>query len=377
MFITQSQGFKSFVPVSLDPPPELKRDGELRQLVESAALAIGQLDSFTPQVPDPDLFVAMYVRREAVLSSQIEGTQSTLDDVLSYELDPDVPGLPSDVGQIVNYVRAMNSGLERLSTLPLSLRLLKEIHAELMANGRGAAKTHGEFRRSQNWIGPEGRPIGEAVFVPPSVPDMNRALIDFELFLHADHGLETLVKVGIAHAQFETIHPFLDGNGRVGRLLITFLLVTNGMLHRPLLYLSYYLKSNRLEYYDRLMAIRTNGDWEGWLKFFLKGVELTAKEAANTAQAIIKLRQKLHNGVREVNGGQKQLDLLDLLFETPITNVQFVNRHLNVSLPTANSLVNKFEQLGILTEITGFRRNRKFRFEPYLQLFTEKMTPIG
>ncbi len=206
---------------------------------------------------------------------------------------------------------------------------------------------------------------------------MNRALIDFELFLHADHGLETLVKVGIAHAQFETIHPFLDGNGRVGRLLITFLLVTNGMLHRPLLYLSYYLKSNRLEYYDRLMAIRTNGDWEGWLKFFLKGVELTAKEAANTAQAIIKLRQKLHNGVREVNGGQKQLDLLDLLFETPITNVQFVNRHLNVSLPTANSLVNKFEQLGILTEITGFRRNRKFRFEPYLQLFTEKMTPIG
>jgi len=355
----------------LTPPPELNRDSEFRKLVESAALAVGQLDSATLQTPNPDYFVAMYVRREAVLSSQIEGTQSTLDDVLSYELDPDLSGIPDDVDEIVNYVKAMNSGLDRLATLPISLRLLKEIHAELMATGRGSNKTPGEFRRIQNWIGAEGQPIENARYVPPPVPNMSEALNEFESFLHADDGLETLVKIGIAHAQFETIHPFLDGNGRVGRLLITFLMVTNGMLRLPLLYLSHYLKLNRLEYYDRLMAIRTDGNWEGWLKFFLRGVATVSIEAANTSRQIIGLRETLRNQIVSEGGGKNQMDLLDIAFDKPVLNVAYIRKQLGVSSPTANSLVSKFEQIGILKETTGFRRNRKFRFESYVELFAD------
>jgi Fic family protein len=213
----------------------------------------------------------MYVRREAVLSSQIEGIQSTLEDTLTFELDPGQRGVPQDVEEIVNYVRAMNYGLERLTELPLSLRLIREIHAELMRGVRGADKLPGEFRRSQNWIGPQNAPLSQATFVPPPVPEMMNALYNLEEFLHEDN-LPVLVRCDLAHAQFETIHPFLDGNGRVGRLLITFQLVHGGILHRPLLYLSYYIKRHKAEYYDRLTAVRQDGNWEGWLRFFLHGV---------------------------------------------------------------------------------------------------------
>ena len=248
-------------------------------------------------MPNPDLFVAMYVRREAVLSSQIEGTQSTLDDLLAVELQPRAAEIARDVDEIVNYVAAMKYGLSRLSELPLSLRLIREIHAELLQGVRGANKQPGEFRRDQNFIAPAGvTDIRDAAFVPPPVPAMKEALHQLETFLHDDE-LPPLLHAGMAHAQFETIHPFMDGNGRVGRLLITFLLVHRGVLHRPLLYLSLYLKRHRLDYYDALMAVRNEGDWESWLTFFVRGVAETAEEASTQARAIVELREKQRHAI--------------------------------------------------------------------------------
>ncbi len=320
-------------------------------------------------IPDPDFFVEMYVRREAVLSSQIEGTQSTLEDLLEVELEPDARRIASDVGDIVNYVAAMNYGLKRLDDLPLSLRLIREIHGELLRGGRGGQATPGEFRTTQNWIGPRGAPLRQATFVPPPVSEMTTALSEFELFLHtasADH----LVDAGLAHAQFETIHPFLDGNGRVGRLLITFLLVHHGVLRRPLLYLSYFFKLHRTEYYDRLMAVRLRGDWEGWLRFFLEGVATTAAKATDTAEQIFALREK-HRATVIEEAGPKGLLLLAELFRRPLINVSVAAQVLGVSFPTANRLIGRFEELSLVLEVTGQRRSRLFRYEPYLRLFDE------
>ena len=339
-------------------------------VLSSADQALGRLDGVIQTVPNPNLFVAMYVRREAVLSSQIEGTQSTLEDLLAAELEPTAPGLPDDVEEVVNYVAAMNHGLERLSTLPLSKRLIREIHAELLRTARGARRMPGEFRRDQNWIGAEGASIEQATFVPPPVPDMHSALDQFERFLHEENELPVLIHVGLAHAQFETIHPFLDGNGRVGRLLITFLLVHRSVLHRPLLYLSHYLRRNRAEYYDRLTAVRRQGDWEGWLRFFLRGVAETAVEATETARAILALREQNREVVQE-RSGLSGVRLLDFLFDRPLVNVNLVARSLQVSFATANSLVREFEQAGLLREITGGRRRRVFRYDSYLALLRD------
>jgi Fic family protein len=244
-------------------------DEEMVSLLSRADCALGRLDGVTSVLPNPDLFVAMYVRHEAVLSSQIEGTQSTLEDVLEYEIEARANNQPKDVEEVVNHVRAMNYGLRRLRDFPLSLPLIKEIHAELMRDVRGSHREPGEFRRSQNWIGPEDSNLTAAIFVPPPPHEMLLALDNFEKFLHTAKPMPVLLHCGLAHAQFETIHPFLDGNGRVGRLLITFLLCQREILQAPLLYLSLYLKAHRAEYYDRLTAVRTDGNWEGWLKFFI------------------------------------------------------------------------------------------------------------
>jgi Fic family protein len=338
-------------------------------LLSKADFALGRLDGTVKVIPDPEFFVAMYVRREAVLSSQIEGTQSTLEDLLEVELEPE--GRPSgDVGDIVNYVTAMNYGLRRLNDLPLCLRLIREIHAELLKDGRGAHAIPGEFRKVQNWIGPEGASITRATFVPPPVPEMLSALSDFERFLQGDDPLPLLVIAGLAHAQFETIHPFLDGNGRIGRLLITLLLVHGGAMREPLLYLSFYLKLHRAEYYDRLMAVRRNGDWEGWMRFFLTGVAVTAREATDTAERIFELRERHRSLVLEETG-TNGLRLLSMLFGQPLVNVKRVSERLSVTFPTANRLVARFEDLGLLREVTGQRRSRLFRYEAYLALFEE------
>jgi Fic family protein len=372
-YVRQRTGYAAFIPAPLPPDPPVVLDGPLHALLSQADQAVGRLDGVIQTVPNPDLFVYMYVRREAVLSSQIEGTQSTLEDLLAVELEPRPPwrDLPQDVDEVVRYVHAMNYGLARLSDLPLSLRLITEIHRELLTGVRGSHRLPGEFRRSQNWIGPENATLAEATFVPPPVHEMKQALDNFERFLH-EQELPVLVHAALAHAQFETIHPFLDGNGRVGRLLVTFLLVHRGVLHRPLLYLSVYLKRHRAEYYDRLMAIRNSGDWESWLQFFLTGVAQTAEEATATARAILNLREEHRRVVQEHTRGLNGLRLLDFLFERPLVHVNLVKDKLGVTFVTASKLVEQLAGLGIVDEITGRKRDRIFSYTPYVALFRDQ-----
>jgi Fic family protein len=315
----------------------------------------------------------MYVRKEAVLSSQIEGTQSSLQNLLAAEARLNDPDAPADVAEVINYVRAMNHGLTRLSTLPVSVRLIREIHAELMKGVRGGGLAPGELRTSQNWIGPSGSTLRDATFVPPAPDAVPGALGDLERFLHQEDALPVLVKVGLAHAQFETIHPFLDGNGRMGRLLVTFLLTERGRLAYPVLYLSHYFRRHRAEYYERLQAVRDAGDWEGWLAFFLNGVIDVSREATRTAAAILRMREEYRNRITErlgraaANGHR----IMDRLFDHPIITVKTARDWLGVSAVSANILVNRLVEAGVLREITGYARNRRFRFDPYLKLFEE------
>ena len=369
-YVKQSSSYSAFIPSPLPPDPPLVMDADLTRLLSDADRSLGRLDGVGSLLPNPDLFVAMYVRQEAVLSSQIEGTQSTLEDVLQFEVDAKGVDSPKDVQEVVNYVGAMNYGLTRLEELPLSLRLIREIHSELLAGVRGEHHTPGEFRKSQNWIGPAGADLSTATFVPPPVPEMHQALDKFEKFLH-DDSFPVLIHCGLAHPQFETIHPFLDGNGRVGRLLITFLLCQRKVLHRPLLYLSHYLKAHRAEYYDRLTAIRNDGNWEGWLKFFLRGVDEVSTEAIHTARRIFSLREKHRNAIDEKlsSSAGSGLRLLDYLYEQPMINVRMVERRLGTSFVTASKLVEQFVTLEILKEITGGQRNRRYAYTPYLALF--------
>jgi len=369
-YVKQREGYSAFIPAPLPPDPAVAMEAELTLLLSHADRALGRLDGATSILPHPDLFVAMYVRQEAVLSSQIEGTQSTLEDVLAFEMDTRGQEHPKDVQDVVNYVRAMRYGLDRLKELPLSLRLIREIHATLLDGVRGSQRTPGEFRRSQNWIGPEGCTLATAIFVPPPVHEMQQALDNFERFLHATQLLPALIHCGLAHAQFETIHPFLDGNGRVGRLLITFLLCQQGILQRPLLYLSHYLKAHRTEYYDRLMSVRQDCAWEGWLKFFLRGIYDVSETATATARAILDLREAHRKTIgQRLRGNAHGLLLLDYLFEHPVLNVRMVEQHLGCTYVTANKLVEHFVMLGLLRETTGWQRNRRYRYEPYLALF--------
>jgi Fic family protein len=352
-------------------------DSELASLLSEADRSLGRLDGVTSVLPNPDLFVGMYVRQEAVLSSQIEGTQSTLEDVLQFEIDSRGQNLPKDVAEVVNYIKAVKFGLERLDTLPLSLRLIREIHGVLLEGSRGSQRTPGEFRKTQNWIGPSSCTLTTATFVPPPVPEMNVALDNLEKFLHDRDSYPLLIQCGLAHAQFETIHPFLDGNGRVGRLLITFLLCERRALHRPLLYLSHYLKLHRAQYYDRLMAIRNDADWEGWLKFFLRGVSEVSQDATSTARAILDLRNRHHQTIMANMGSNSGngIRLLDYLFEQPLITVRMIERRLQCVYVTARKLVDQLVDLGLVRETTGFQRNRRYRYEPYLSLFEPASQP--
>jgi Fic family protein len=374
-YVKQGSGYRAFIPEPLPPEPPVEMDAELTRLLSDADRSLGRLDGIGSVLPNPDLFVAMYVRQEAVLSSQIEGTQSTLEDVLQFEVDAKGLDLPKDIEEVVNYVRAMNYGINRLGELPLSLRLIREIHAELLKDVRGGHRDPGEFRRSQNWIGPAGADLASATFVPPPVPEMHQALDKFERFLH-DDSLPVLIQCGLAHAQFETIHPFLDGNGRVGRLLITFLLCHRKALHRPLLYLSHYLKTNRAEYYDRLMAIRNDGNWESWLKFFLRGVAEVSSEAIETSRRIFTLRDEHREVINKRLGSSSGsgLRLLDYLYEQPMISVRMVEHQLKTSFVTANKLIEQLVKLEILTETTGGLRNRRYEYRPYLALFESSKT---
>jgi len=370
-YVRQSTGYRAFIPSPLPPEPPIQISRELADALSQAGLAIGRLDGASGILPNPDLFVGMYVRQEAVLSSQIEGTQASLVDLLDYEVNEQNAQAPRDVEEVVNYVNAMNYGLRRLADLPLSLRLLREIHGQLMSGVRGQEREPGEFRHSQNWIGPAGSTLNSASFVPPPPHEMGQALGDLERFLH-EREHPALLRAGLVHAQFETIHPFLDGNGRVGRLLITFMLCEQQVLSRPLLYLSHYLKLHRAEYYDRLQAVRTDGRWEEWLLFFLLGVRQVADQAVATARQIISLRES-HRALllQQGQSSGNMLRALDLLFRQPILTVSFLSEQLRMTFGGANNMANRLVQLGIVKEVTGNRRNRRFAYDDYVRLFRD------
>jgi len=369
---------RAFVPRPLPPDPPLEMDQDLERLaVHDSPVALGRLDSVTTLLPDPELFLYMYVRKEAVLSSQIEGTQSSLNDLLLFENEA-VPGVPvDDVQEVSNYVAAINHGIRRLREgFPVSLRLLREIHGILLAKGRGSEKEPGEFRTSQNWIG--GTRPGNAVFVPPPPTHVIECMGALEKFLH-DDPVKTppLIKAALAHVQFETIHPFLDGNGRVGRLLITLLLCAEGTLKEPLLYPSLYFKTHRQEYYDLLQQVRTDGDWEAWLRFFLNGLRQTAELAVNTAQRLTDLfakdRQRIQSLGRTAGSA---LRVHDAMQQQPVLRIPQAARMTDMTPPTATMALKNLERLGIVREITGRRRNRIYVYNEYIAILSEGTEPL-
>lgn len=372
-YIRQSTGYRAFVPTNLPPDPPVNIDSEMQRLLSEADRALGRLEGSIQTLPNPDLFVLMYVRKEAVLSSQIEGTQASINDLLKAEAKVFDANAPRDVDEVINYVTAMNHGLARLPELPLSVRLIREIHERLLDGVRGRNLQPGELRRSQNWIGPQRSTLMTATFVPPPHQEAANALGELEKFLHQTDDIPPLVKIGLAHAQFETIHPFLDGNGRIGRLLITFFLCQQGILQKPVLYLSHFFKQNRTEYYERLQKIRDEGEWEDWLKFFLKGVASVATQATETARQIVGLREQHRTLITNNFGsaGANGARLLEHLYRRPTTSVNAVKDFLEINYPNANNLVEKFRYNGILFEVTGNARNRQFLYTPYIDLFSK------
>lgn len=365
-YIQQLEGYKSFKPNPLPPFPELQMDAETISLLSEADRSLGRLDGVTQTLPNPELFVTMYVKKEALLSSQIEGTQASLIEVLEVE-----EAQTADAREVTNYVKALNYGIQRLEELPLSLRLIREIHEQLLASGRGSDRTPGEFRKTQNWIGAPGCTLANAAFVPPSVNDMNEALDQLENYFHQEDNLPPLIKIALIHSQFETIHPFIDGNGRMGRLLITFWLYQQEILHLPLLYLSYFFKQNRSEYYDRLMNVRSKGEWEEWVKFFLRGIIEISQESTQSAKDIDDLRLSKIDLIDKQDGLNisNARKLLDQLFITPTVSRASAAELLGVSAPTAGTLIQFFEKLGILTDNTPTKqRNKSYVFQEYLDI---------
>jgi len=367
--------YTAYVPRPLPPEPPLDLTN-IYPLLDQANAAIGRLDGMSMVLPDPSLFLYMYVRKEAVLSSQIEGTQSSLSDLLLFE-SAEAPGVPlDDVTEVSCYVAAMNYGLERLKEFPLSLRLLRDIHDKLMTNARGGNKQPGEFRTSQNWIG--GTRPGNARFVPPPPERLMETLGALEKFLHDETvTLPILIKAALAHVQFETIHPFLDGNGRLGRLLITFILCAEGLLKQPMLYLSLYLKTNRQAYYDHLQNVRETGDWESWIKFFLQGVIETASQAANTAQALVALFTKDRAIIQQSDKATATTQIVyDALLRQPVTNTRRLRELTGKPLPTLLRALDGLQQLGIITETTGKERNKVFAYRAYLEILNQGTEPL-
>ena len=368
---------RAFVPHPLPPHPPLELTGSRVRLMEQATLALGRLDSISLLLPDPDIFLYTYVRREALLSSQIEGTQSSLAELLLFELN-DAPGAPvEDVVEVSNYVKALEHGLNRLREgFPLSNRLIREMHAVLLSRGRGSEKLPGEFRRTQNWIG--GTRPGNAHFVPPPPERVNDCMADLERFLHdRNSSYPAIVRAALAHVQFETIHPFLDGNGRIGRLLIAFILHHEGVLQRPLLYLSLYFKQHRQEYYRLLDLVRVEGDWEAWLDFFLEGVLHTAQNAVETAQRLVALFEDDAQAIQHTQrAASTALRVFHALCQRPILTLKQVCERTGLSFPAVSRGMQALLRLGIAREITGHKRRRMFAYDRYLAILNEGTEPL-
>ncbi len=371
------ESYDAYIPAPLPPDPPLDLNNNIPSWLEKSNHAIGQLDGVSDLLPDTHLFLYQYVRKEALLSSQIEGTQSSFSDLLLFELD-EVPSVPiDDIEEVSNYVAAMNHGLTRLDDgFPLSLRLLREIHAILLQGGRGSQKQPGEFRRSQNWLG--GSRPGNALFVPPPPDRLMECLDPFEQFLHNEQQtIPVLIKAALTHVQFETIHPFLDGNGRLGRLLITLILVNEGLLKSPMLYLSLYFKQNRSTYYNHLQTVRTEGDWESWILFFLQGIYHTARQAVQTSQKLMELFKKDQDRIKtlgRISGSCLQLH--QFLQDKVIINIASAHKELEINRTTISNCIGYLLEMKIITEITGHRRNRLFAYDAYVKMLSEGAEPL-
>jgi Fic family protein len=370
-YIHQLSGYKAFIPTLLPPDPPIDMDENMTSLLAEANIAIGRLDTMGVFLPGIDYIIAMYVRKEALLSSQIEGTQASLDDIFEYESQVPIKN-SEDVEEVVNYIKALNHGIHRLEEFPMSIRLIKEIHAILLSQTRGMDKTPGDFKRSQNWIGPAGSTLKNASFIPPPPEESIEAMSKLELFMHKNNKLPALIACALIHYQFETIHPFLDGNGRVGRLLITFYLCWKKVLQKPLLYMSYYFKLYRQEYYDRLNWVRDKGDFEQWIVFFLKGVIWTSESALETIKQILGLvdqHKKLL--INKKLSSPIAIGLLDYLLIKPHISTQDVAKNFQISFQSAQTLIDRFTEEGILKEITGKKRDRRYSYWQYLEFLSE------
>ncbi|MCP5298074.1 MAG: Fic family protein [Chromatiaceae bacterium] len=375
---TTGERFQAFVPLPLPPEPPLAIDAPLLSLSEKANRALGRLDGISALLPDTELFLYQYIRKEAVLSSQIEGTQSSFSDLLLFEIEA-APGVPlDDVQEVSNYVAAMKHGLQRLDEgFPLSLRLLREIHEILLSHGRGMHKQPGEFRRSQNWIG--GSRPGSARFVPPPPDRVVDCLAELETFIHEEaSGLPVLIKAALIHVQFETIHPFLDGNGRLGRLLITLLLCQREVLRQPLLYLSLYFKTHRDSYYEQLDNVRRTGDWEAWLRFFLQGVFETATGAVDTANGLLALFEHDRQRIRDLGRiAGSCLQLHHLMQRRPIFRIPQASVELGINRTSISNCIKRLSEIGMVSEITGYQKHRLFRYDRYIDLLSEGTEPLA
>jgi len=362
--LTGELQYKSFLPSSLPPNPPVEFDEETVNLLSKANRSIGILEGMSRQILNIELFVSIYVRKEALLSSQIEGTQATLDDIL----DPNIEeNTNQNVADVINYIKASQYASARLSELPICNRMLKETHEILMQDVRGGEKNSGEFRRSQNWIGPAGSTLKDARYIPPNPEDMLEALSDLEKFINSEDELEPLIKIALIHYQFETIHPFLDGNGRIGRLLIALYLIEKKLLSQETLYISYFLKRNRIEYYDRLTEVRVKGNFEQWIKFFLLAIYESAQDAINTIERIIKLHDKNIEVVKNTGKAAKTImKVLNYLEGSPIIDIKKTSMALELSFNTVSNAVNRLVELGILRQTENVRRSRVFAYEEYL-----------
>ncbi|MEI6242312.1 MAG: Fic family protein [Chlamydiota bacterium] len=375
--IMQPTGYKAFIPTSLPPIPPVQMDEALEKLLSDANIALGRLDTMGYLLPNVDLIIAMFVRKEALLSSQIEGIQASLEDIFDYESHETVKN-EQDVQEVVNYIKALNHGLQRIEEFPMSTRLIKEIHQILLSNTRGKEKNPGEFRTSQNWIGPAGVTLKNASFVPPPPLDALDAMSNLELFLHKESSLPVLIACALIHYQFETIHPFLDGNGRLGRLLITFYLCWKKVMQKPLLYLSYYFKVHRQEYYDRLNWVREKGDYEQWVTFFLKGIIWASESALETIKKLLALadaHKKLL--LKKKISSPLAIALLEYLCVKPHLSIQDVSMHFDTSYQTSKALMDHFVELGLLKEVTGKKRGRRFSYWEFIECLSERTIPFS
>ncbi len=368
-FVKQKGGYRAFIPESLPPTLPIEYSKQIQSILSEADRALGRLDGIITVLPNPNPFLAMFVKKEALLSSQIEGTQASLEGVLEFEAGMLPEENINEIKEVVNYVKALNYGVERLQDFPFSLRLIKEIHKILISGTRGKLKTPGEFRKSQNWIGPPGASLNEATYVPPPPDKILSFMSNLEKYFYSKDKNPPLIKSAVIHSQFETIHPFLDGNGRIGRLLIVFFLLWKKALKKPILYISFYFKKYRKEYYNKLMEVRNTGVWNSWLEFFLRGVIETAEEATETAREIIALKdgiiKKLYeNSISSIYA----VRIIDLLFEKPLISTNEISKKIKISKQTANTMINKFGKIGILKEITGKKRYKKFQFVDYVNI---------